>query len=183
MGECYDVGMDESFEWAVKFVLDHEGGYVNDPSDPGGETKYGISKASYPNVDIANLTVDQAKAIYRRDYWKPVGAGAQPQDIALALFDFAVNAGVARAQRFWRDTGNYRDFMAQRLRFYTRLTSLFAKYGAGWVNRTADLLDYTSDVRGLDGVTRLFILLDEGQQELPVIKASVVGQKLYVRTG
>ncbi|KWT77357.1 glycosyl hydrolase 108 family protein [Candidatus Magnetominusculus xianensis] len=54
---------------AVRFVLDAEGGYVNDPDDPGGETKYGISKRAYPSLDIKSLTIEDAKRLYRRDYW------------------------------------------------------------------------------------------------------------------
>lgn len=183
MGECYPRAMSDSFEWAVMFVLDHEGGYVNDPNDPGGETKYGISKASYPGLDIANLTIQDAKDIYQRDYWLAVGADEMPMDIALAVFDFAVNAGVARANRFWLSTGNYRDFMAERLRFYTRLTSLFPKFGRGWVNRTADLLDYTSALMGLSGVKRLFIITRGGMQMgmQRVARASKVDDKLYVK--
>lgn len=59
-----------NFDPAIAYVLANEGGYVNDPNDPGGETNFGISKRAYPDVDIKNLTVDGAKAIYRRDFWK-----------------------------------------------------------------------------------------------------------------
>jgi len=55
----------------VPHVLKREGGYVDDPTDRGGETKYGISKRSYPQLDIKNLTLEQALEIYRKDYWKP----------------------------------------------------------------------------------------------------------------
>ena len=50
-------------------LIRREGGYVNDPADAGGETKYGISKRSYPNLDIANLTKQEAYSIFERDYW------------------------------------------------------------------------------------------------------------------
>ncbi len=53
-----------NFEGALKFTLSWKGGLVNDPNDPGGETKYGISKRAYPELDIANLTLEQAKGIY-----------------------------------------------------------------------------------------------------------------------
>ncbi len=62
-----------SFDQALKFVLEREGGYVNDSSDPGGETKFGISKKAYPNLDIRNLTPELAGAIYKADYWGPSG--------------------------------------------------------------------------------------------------------------
>lgn len=67
--------MSENFEKAVAFVLRHEGGYTNDNRDPGGETKFGISKRAYPSLDIKNLTEEQAKVIYRRDYWDRAGCG------------------------------------------------------------------------------------------------------------
>ena len=62
-----------TFDDAFEALMAHEGGYANDPRDPGGETKYGISKRAYPAVDIRNLTLEAAKAIYKRDYWRPVG--------------------------------------------------------------------------------------------------------------
>lgn len=79
------------FELAIPIVLENEGGYVYDPSDPGGETKYGISKRSYPNVDIKNLTVEEASAIYLRDFWK--FSGIVDQSVATKLFDSFVNMG------------------------------------------------------------------------------------------
>ena len=77
------------FSLAIPIVLKNEGGYINDPADPGGETNFGISKASYPNVDIKNLTVAQAMAIYARDFW--IFGGIIVQDVANKLFDSYVN--------------------------------------------------------------------------------------------
>lgn len=82
---------------AIKFVLEAEGGYTVDPNDPGGETNFGISKKAYPNVDIKNLTVEQAKDIYLKDYWKPCRCDELPREIAISLFDSAVNQGVKTA--------------------------------------------------------------------------------------
>ena len=55
------------FVWdsAFDLLMLNEGGYVNNPNDPGGETKYGVSKKAYPDIDIENLTLEQAKKIYR----------------------------------------------------------------------------------------------------------------------
>ena len=58
-----------TFEEAFTRLIGHDGGYVNHPSDPGGETKFGISKRAYPGEDIAGLTLQHAKNIYYRDYW------------------------------------------------------------------------------------------------------------------
>jgi lysozyme family protein len=88
------------FEIAIPKVIKHEGGYVNDPKDSGGETKYGISKRAYPNLDIKNLTLQNAKAIYKKDYWDRIkGDLIKSQEIAESIFDFAVNAGVKTASK------------------------------------------------------------------------------------
>lgn len=85
------------FDDAFAKLLGHEGGYVNHPSDPGGETKFGISKRSYPGEDIAGLTLERAKAIYLRDFWGPAGCDAAPGAVKFDLFDMAVNSGVKAA--------------------------------------------------------------------------------------
>jgi lysozyme family protein len=74
-----------------------EGGYSNDPQDPGGETNFGISKASHPNVDIAGLTELGAAQIYYDEYWVPSGAGLMPRGLDLWLLDGAINHGVREA--------------------------------------------------------------------------------------
>lgn len=88
-----------SFETVVHMVLEHEGGYVNHPSDPGGETKYGISKRAYPDVDIAELTEDEAAVIYKRDYWDRIKGDDLPVGVACAVMDYAVNSGISRASK------------------------------------------------------------------------------------
>ena len=61
-----------NFETAINRILSHEGGYVDNPADPGGRTQWGISQRSYPNLDIKSLTRDQAIALYERDFWEPI---------------------------------------------------------------------------------------------------------------
>jgi len=90
----------EDFLLAFELLIGHEGGYVNDPNDPGGETKYGISKRSYSDLDIKNLTLSQAEDIYETDYWIPTGCPDLPPRLALVLFDAAVNNGRSRAVRW-----------------------------------------------------------------------------------
>lgn len=80
-------------------IIGTEGGYVNSPNDPGGETKFGISKRSYPSVDIRNLTVEGAKAIYFSDFWQKMCLSDMPLGLDEFLFDFAVNSGVQRVSR------------------------------------------------------------------------------------
>src|SRR5207237_2697270 len=86
-----------TFGKAIGTVLEHEGGYTFDPNDPGGETKWGISRKAYPSLDIKNLTLEQAKAIYKRDYW--IYGRIQDQDVATKIFDMAVNLGPPAAHR------------------------------------------------------------------------------------
>lgn len=88
------------FNKSIDKVLINEGGYVNDPSDRGGETKFGISKRAYPNVDIKNLTAEQAKEIYKKDYWDKVkGDDISSEFVAYEIFDTAVNMGVRTASK------------------------------------------------------------------------------------
>jgi lysozyme family protein len=95
----------DTFDQAYAFVFVVEGGFSKDPNDPGnwtggkvgvGElkgTKYGISAAAYPNRDIENLTSDDAKEIYRLEYWNDCGCEQLPWPLALFVFDCAVNQG------------------------------------------------------------------------------------------
>lgn len=91
------TGRRDAWALACEWILRIEGGYVNDPSDPGGATHFGISKRSYPLVDIEGLTPDAAAVIYRRDFWTAVSAYLLPPALAIAVFDAAVNQGQNRA--------------------------------------------------------------------------------------
>lgn len=92
-----------SFDIAVSLTLareytpGHE--YENDPTDRGGETKYGIDKRSHPDLDIKNLTLEHAKGIYRSQYWHTLYDSLSSQLIANKLFDTGVNIGPSRAVR------------------------------------------------------------------------------------
>lgn len=85
------------WERAFDLLMKNEGGYVNNPNDKGGKTKYGISKKAYPNEDIENLTLDKAREIYKRDYWNRCKCDYLPDALSVATFDFAVNSGVKTA--------------------------------------------------------------------------------------
>lgn len=88
-----------SFARIVKMVLHHEGGYVNHPSDPGGETKYGISKRAYPEINIMDLTEEKAAELYKRDYWDRIKGDDLPVSVACVVMDYAVNSGISRASK------------------------------------------------------------------------------------
>jgi len=147
------VNFDDAFEQ----LIGHEGGYVNHPNDPGGETKYGISKRSYPDVDIKNLTLAEAKLLAKRDYWDAVNADAMPAMLRFDLFDTAYNSGPGTAKRLLqRAVGVAEDgavgpltmkavkalhpwelrakFNACRLYFFTTL-STWPTFGKGWARR------------------------------------------------
>lgn len=154
------VAFDEVFDR----VIGHEGGYVDNPDDPGGETAFGISKRSYPYLDIKNLTRDGAKAIYQRDFWQRLHADALPDSVRFQLFDFAVNSGIETAIRYLQravgvaDDGHWGPISqraasmmsesdlvmllnAERLEFMTRLAT-WPHFGRGWARRIAANLKY-----------------------------------------
>lgn len=128
---------------AITRVIQREGGYVNDPDDMGGETKFGISKNAYPDLDVANLTEAQAAAIYKRDYWDKINADQLPINIREAAFDAAVNHGVETAKRLLSEAGNdLQKFLELRANLYQRIVDANpsqAKFLDGWMNRLRDL--------------------------------------------
>ena len=154
------------FDYFIERVLAHEGGYVNDPRDPGQETRWGISKRAYPHLDIRNLTRAQAVDIYRRDFWQRVRGDELPREFAFQALDAAVNHGIGNAVRWMQRAAGVADdgvigpvtlaavqraqpadlvlrFNAERLRFYAKLTT-FGTFGRGWVNRVAGNLDHAA---------------------------------------
>lgn len=156
-----------NFDTAFDRLLGHEGRYVDNPVDPGGETNWGISKRSYPHLDIKNLTREQAKAIYLRDFWEPLGA-AHPA-IKYQVFDFAVNSGIQTALRKLQAAAGVADdghwgpvsaralaamelndvllrFNSRRMRFLTSLSKgWWDEFGRGVMNRIAGQLDYAAE--------------------------------------
>lgn len=156
-----------NFNEAIERVLGHEGGYVNNPADPGGETQWGISKRSYPNVDIKALTRPQAIEIYRRDFWNAVNADDMPDGVAYQTLDFAVNSGVGTAIRYLQralgvaDDGHFGPvsiaaakaisesdqimrLSAERLDFMRKLRT-WPDFGNGWAGRIAANLRYGAE--------------------------------------
>lgn len=145
-------------------LFDHEGGYVDDPNDPGGRTKYGISANSYPDLDIKNLTLEAAAEIYRRDFLQPIRADEHEDGVAFQLFDFAVNSGPHQALkaiqhavgvtvdgiigpvtlaaiRRHTESDLIMLVLAERLEFMTGLPN-WPHHGRGWARRIATNLRY-----------------------------------------
>jgi lysozyme family protein len=88
-----------SFDEIIEVTLHHEGGYVHDPKDLGGETNFGIAKRFYPDVDIKNLTEEDAKEIYKQDYWVKNRVEELPENLRHIFFDMCVNQGRGTAVR------------------------------------------------------------------------------------
>lgn len=159
------------FQEAVELVLELEGGgrIVSHPKDPGGLTKYGISLRAHPELGadgIRNLTVDQAKEIYLREYWKPLKLHRFSPRLGLPLFDAAVNHGIRPAgellqlalnrlgadlvvdgilgDKTVKSAKSYPPkrllsaFLVERLRFYRRLKT-YDTFGLGWEKRIMDI--------------------------------------------
>ncbi|WP_333709675.1 glycoside hydrolase family 108 protein [Malikia spinosa] len=160
------------FDTAFARLIGHEGGFTRDAKDPGNwtggkpgagqlkGTKFGVSAASYPHLDIEHMTLEQARSIYREDFWGVLGE-AHPA-VKFQLFDAAVNHGRANAIRFLQRAVGVADdgawgavsqaaltrmdhndvllrFVAHRLRFWSSLTT-FDAYGRGWTRRGAENL-------------------------------------------
>jgi lysozyme family protein len=162
------------FDGIFDFVIGSEGGFTDNPADAGnwtggkigaGEcrgTRFGISAGAYPELDIANLTLDEAKALYQRDYWDRIDGDRLPPTIALLVFDAAINNGIGHAVRWLQQAGSVAqdgvigpetleaigsivakpdgsaelctELLAQRLTFMTSLPA-WKSFGLGWARR------------------------------------------------
>lgn len=155
-----------NFDQAFERLIGNEGGYVNNPHDPGGETNWGITKrtalaAGYTG-DMRSMLRAQAREIYRSQYWGRAQCDQYDPAIAFQLFDAAVNHGIGNAVRFLQRAVGVADdgvvgprtiaaikatpvtdvllrFNAERLEFYTKLGT-FDNFGRGWTNRVANNL-------------------------------------------
>src|SRR5271169_6103787 len=103
--------MKESWDKGLAFTLEEEGGYSSGGNDPGGETNYGISKRYHPDVDIKNLTVDQASGIYHTEYWDAMKCDDLPYPLDIVVFDSSVNPGTGATGRFLAISQDWRDLI------------------------------------------------------------------------
>ena len=96
--------MSNKFKEALEIILHHEGGYVNHPKDPGGETNLGVTKRVYEEhggtKDMKDLTVEDVAPIYKKGYWDKMKGDDLPSGLDLCVFDFGVNAGPGRGAKF-----------------------------------------------------------------------------------
>jgi len=135
--------MKKNFPRAMSFVFKWEGEYSNRKSD--GETKYGITKKSYPKLDIKNLTRKQAKEIYKQDYWGKA-CDNLPFPFDVLVFDASVQHGRGRADRWMGKATTGRHYLFLRLEHYAKLKH-FDKFGRGWVNRLIDLFKLIEEMK------------------------------------
>ncbi len=164
-----------NFDLAFPRLINHEKGFQNNPKDRGNwtsgkiglgklkGTKYGITAMAYPDLDIENLTLENAKRIYRRDYWGAAGCDLVPMGLKFDLFDSAVHSGPGRALMFVQEAlGVAVDgklgpitalaishiaperlvarFNGYRLDFLNDNPALWAEFGRGWAQRIAENL-------------------------------------------
>jgi lysozyme family protein len=167
-----------NFDRMFDLVTGHEGGFTDNPADPGNwtggkvgvgacrGTMFGVSAAAYPDLDIANLTLDEAMTLYRRDYWDRIAGDQLPTALALLAFDAAINNGTGRASRWLQQVAQVAqdgvigaktldaisqivkrpdgitdlcaEFLAQRLMFMTSLPT-WTTFGLGWARRLCRL--------------------------------------------
>ena len=162
--------MNLTFDDVFNRTLGHEGGYVNNPLDKGGETIWGITlntaRANGYKDAMKNMSRDQAKSIYLKAFWQRIQADNYPTELSYQLFDAAVNHGIGNAVRMLQRAVCVADdgiigqatinaikakplndvlvrFNAERLEFYTKL-STFPTFGKGWVCRVAQNLRYVA---------------------------------------
>lgn len=150
-----------NFDRALAEVLKHEGGYVNHPSDPGGETNMGISKRSYPKEDIRGMTRARAAEIYRRDFWNAVRGDELPAGLDFIAFDAAVNSGASRGAKWLQaalgvaqdgkigpatiraaqaaDPAKAIEAAADRRLSWLRTLTTWGVFGTGWSRRVASV--------------------------------------------
>ena len=96
--------MQANYDKCLETILHHEGGYVNHPKDPGGETNLGVTKRVYEEhggtKDMKDLTVEDVAPIYKKGYWDKMKGDELPSGLDLCVFDFGVNAGPGRAAKY-----------------------------------------------------------------------------------
>ncbi len=147
------------FKKALKFVLEREGGYVNDPNDKGGATNKGITQITYNNYlrsknrnlkDVRHITDAEVEDIYYSRYWLGAGCDKMSPKFAVLSFDTAVNMGVGRVKPFLQEA-QYMDvdvFILARIRKYNEFAKTPSQRGFlhGWLNRVFALMDFLKTI-------------------------------------
>lgn len=176
--------MQANYDKCLETILHHEGGYVNHPKDPGGITNMGVTKRVYEEwvghevseQDMKDLTEDDVRPIYKKNYWDRVKGDKLPEGLDLCVFDFGVNAGTGRAAKYLQkmigttaDGGigpntlkalkayvkenglveTIKKYQSNRQDYYESL-STFDTFGRGWTNRNNDTTEYAIELAESD---------------------------------
>ena len=168
--------MKSNYDKCLKTILHHEGGYVNHPKDPGGETNLGVTKRVYQEhggtKDMKDLLVEDVAPIYKKGYWDKMKGDDLPSGLDLCVFDFGVNAGPGRAAKYLQtmigtvaDGGIGPNTLAK-LETYIKAASVevavktyqedrqkyyeglstFATFGRGWTRRVEETTKLALDI-------------------------------------
>lgn len=144
--------MKDNFEKALELTLKYEGGYTNDPYDPGGPTNYGITIATLSHElgrkatvkDVKNISMNVVKDIYKKKYWNLVDGDSLPAGVDLLAFDIAVNSGPGRVLPWLEVSKNMSPldrikFLDRKRRSFYKSLRTFWRFGRGWMARENDL--------------------------------------------
>ena len=164
--------MKENFNKCLELILHHEGGYVNHPKDPGGETNLGVTKRVYEEwggkKNMKDLTVEDVAPIYEKNYWARAKCDQLPSGLDLAVFDWAVNSGTGRASKAVQKICGaepdgvigpktlalldkidheliIEDMYKIRQNFYESLNT-FDTFGKGWTRRNKETLETAKEM-------------------------------------
>ena len=161
--------MQSNWDNSFKLMLKSEGGFVNHPSDPGGMTNLGVTKATWENwvgresdeAEMRGLIPEKVEPLYKKKYWDAVRGDELPMGLDYLMFDFAVNAGAGRAIKTLQtavgvtpdggfgpmtmaavqavDPVELIERFSQAKEDFYRSLTTFATFGKGWLNRVADV--------------------------------------------
>ncbi len=162
--------MKQNFDESLKMLLHHEGGYVNHPEDPGGETNLGVTRAVYEqwvgrqvmDGEMKALTVEDVAPIYKKNYWDRIRADDLPSGLDFAAFDWAVNSGTGRPAKVIQkyigakqdgaigpktltlvaenDPSNMIQYLYEQRQKFYERLKTFETFGKGWTRRNQETL-------------------------------------------
>jgi lysozyme family protein len=168
--------MNINWQKSFELMLESEGGFVNHPSDPGGMTNLGVTKATWESwvgrevdeAEMRGLTPEKVEPLYKERYWDAVRGDELPMGLDYLMFDFAVNAGAGRAIKTLQtavgvtpDGGFGPITMAavqavnsvklierfsQAKEDFYRSLTTFSTFGKGWLNRVADVKQHATSM-------------------------------------
>lgn len=168
-----------SFETTFQRTIGHEGRFQANPKDRGNwtggkegvgqlkGTKWGLAAMTYPDLDIVNITLEQAKEIYYNDWWLKLKMERWPNVMKYQMFDAAFNHGTGRANQFIQFSVRVKEdgiigsktvtavnmtdpndivmrFLAKRLRYFTEVNT-WKEFSKGWTLRVAQCLEYAAE--------------------------------------